>query len=205
MSLTVLFFICIAIVYYCGNTVLVLETVMMGAVSVILVRYWLLLYPALAFLAYVFYGIFRQYPQVPGGSIYDTLPPTLIATGLCVMYTACRDCEEGWNKQFWLGEALVIGMFCYNSLGTTVLQQNKIVMVATAIFSLLAALGFRGKFWNYAIVVVLIAIVALLVAVAFPIIELLLEAILNEKLKKVGQKVRHHHEILQKHYEQKAK
>ena len=95
----------------------VMETVMMGAVSVILVRYWLLLYPALAFLAYVFYGIFRQYPQVPGGSIYDTLPPTLIATGLCVMYTACKDCEEGWNKQFWLGEALVIGMFSYNSLG----------------------------------------------------------------------------------------
>ena len=133
----------------------------------------------------------------------------LIATGLCLMYNASNDDTSSssgdWNKQFWLGETIVIGMFCYNSLGSTVLQQNMVIMVALAIFSLLAALWFRGRFWNYIIVVGMIAVLAIVVAVAFPIMELLLEAILNEKLKKVGDKVRHHHDILQKHYEQKAK
>ena len=51
--------------------------------------------------------------------------------------------------------------------------------------------------------VVLDVILAVLVAMAFPIMELLLEAILNEKLKKVGEKVRDHHRQLQSYYENK--
>jgi hypothetical protein len=47
------------------------------------------------------------------------------------------------------------------------------------------------------------ALLALFVVLAFPIFEFILESILNEKLKKVGEKVRAHHALLEKHYESK--
>lgn len=175
--------------------------VMMGAVSLLVVRYWFLFYPALALFAFIGFRIVQTLSSTQGGSVYDTIPPTLLVTGVCVMYSAAGD---EWNKQFWLGETIVIGVFVYNSLGIPELQRNIMVVLAVAVFALLAALGLRGKFWNYAIVVGFIAVFAIAVAIAFPIMELLLEAIINEKLKKVGDKVRHHHQILQKHYEQKA-
>jgi hypothetical protein len=43
------------------------------------------------------------------------------------------------------------------------------------------------------------------VALAFPIMEMVLEAILNEKLQKVGDKVRAHHRVVQAYYEQQNK
>ena len=49
-------------------------------------------------------------------------------------------------------------------------------------------------------VVVLEAILTFFVAVAFPVMELILEAILNEKLKKVGDKVRAHHDAVERYY-----
>ena len=84
-------------------------------------------------------------------------------------------------------------------------QSLKPIMVwsVIGILSALIALWFRGNVWNYCIVIVLIAIVALIVAMAFPIMELIVEAILNEKLRKVGEKVRHHHHVLQTYYEKK--
>jgi hypothetical protein len=36
------------------------------------------------------------------------------------------------------------------------------------------------------------------------VMELVLESILNEKLKKVGEKVRHHHKVLKNHYEKQT-
>lgn len=187
----------------------------MGSVSVLIVRFRLTLYPALAFLAYIIFRIIQQQSRLPGGSLYDTVPPSLIAAGLLLMSSSVfggggRD-DDGdsnnpkWNTQFWMGEALVIGMFLYNSL--TILQslENRaIVLAVLAVVSLLLALWFRGNLWNYVVVLGLIVFVAIIVALAFPIMELLLEAILNEKLKKVGDKVRHHHQILQAHYEKKS-
>ena len=72
-----------------------------------------------------------------------------------------------------------------------------------SILSGLAALWFRGLFWNYVSIIILIAVLAFFVAVAFPVMELILEAILNEKLRKVGDKVRAHHAALDKYYKAK--
>jgi hypothetical protein len=177
--------------------------VMLGSVSVVIVRYRWTLYPALAFLAFIIFRIFQQQSRLSGGSLYDTLPPTLIATGLLLMHSALGD-NETWNKQFWIGESVVIGMFLYNSLSFLPLH-NALVLAALVAFSLLSALWFRGNWWNYAVFIGLIVLFAVIVALAFPIMELLFEAILNEKLKKVGDKVRHHHQILQNHYEKKAR
>jgi ABC-type multidrug transport system fused ATPase/permease subunit len=175
---------------------------MLATVSVVIVRYRLTLYPALAFLAFVIFRIFQQLSRVPGGSVYDAIPPTLIAAGLILMSSALGRAGT-WNSQFWAGETLVIGMFLYNSLSFLPLQ-NRFVSAGLVVISLLLALLFRGSWWNYAVVLGLIVFFAVIVALAFPIMELVLEAILNEKLKKVGDKVRHHHQVLRAHYEKKA-
>jgi hypothetical protein len=133
----------------------------------------------------------------------DTAPPTLIALGLLIM-TSARGRDLAWNVQFWLGEALVIGMFIYNSL-SFVTVKKPVVLAGIAVASLLLALWFRGSVWNYAAVLGLIVFFAVIVALGFPIMELILESILNEKLKRVGHKVRLHHQVLQAHYEKKIK
>jgi hypothetical protein len=133
----------------------------------------------------------------------DTAPPTLIALGLLIM-TSARGRDLTWNVQFWVGEALVIGMFIYNSL-SFVTVKKPVVLAGIAVASLLLALWFRGSVWNYAAVLGLIVFFALIVALGFPIMELILESILNEKLKRVGHKVRLHHQVLQAHYEKKIK
>lgn len=175
---------------------------MLGSVSVIIVRFRLTLYPALAFLAFIIFRIVQQQTRVPGGSLYDTVPPALIATGAMLMNTALGD-AGAWNLQFWVGETIVIAMFLYNSLSFFPLQ-NKIVLAALTFVSMLLALWFRGSWWNYAVVLGLLVFLALIVALGFPLMELVLEAILNEKLRKVGDKVRHHHQVLQAFYEKKA-
>ena len=107
--------------------------------------------------------------------------------------------------QFWLGESIVIGIFTYNSLQSVLPSRNKYVMFGLSIFSIFTALCLRGKIWNYITVLGFIVFIGLFVALAFPVVELLLESILNEKLKRVGEKVRHHHLILKQHYEKKLK
>ena len=175
----------------------------MGSVSVVIVRYRWTLYPALAFLAYNVYRIIQLQRRVTGGSLYDTIPPTMIAAGLLCMSSSAMEGDGSWNTKFWIGEAIVIGMFLYNSLSHLPIF-NIFVGLGLSVFSLLLALWFRGRIWNYGIVVVIIGIVAILVALAFPIMELIIESILNEKLKKVGDKVRQHHQLVMSHYERKT-
>lgn len=108
-----------------------------------------------------------------------------------------------WTFRYWLGESLVIAMFCYNSLTDALLAGRAIFYVGLSLFSILAALWFRGRIWNYGIVLGIVAVLALVVALLFPMIELLLDAILNEKLKKVGEKVRQQHILIKNYYEAK--
>lgn len=174
---------------------------MMGAVSVILVRYRWTLYPALVGLAYVIYQMFTK-SHLPGGSYTDMASPALIGVGIVLMYAGRTD-EGDWTMLFWLGEATVIAMFTLNSVSA--IPKSPIVLIAAGILSILAALWFRGKVWNYVIVLVLETLIGVFVAVAFPIMEMVLEAILNEKLQKVGDKVRAHHSAVQAYYELKLK
>jgi hypothetical protein len=176
-------------------------TVMMAAVAVLLVRFRWTLYPALAFLCYITYQMFPR-SRIPGGAYTDMLSPVLIAIGLICMHRG-RTAEGGWTLLFWLGESLTIGIFSFNSASS--LPKLPIVLAALGVFSVLAALWFRGNVWNYAIVIGLEVFMGVFVALAFPIMEMVLEAILNEKLQKVGDKVRAHHRVVQAYYEQKNK
>jgi hypothetical protein len=116
------------------------------------------------------------------------------------MYIGRKPEPSSWTYTFWMGEALVISMFTYNSL---TLPKTVPIIAGLGLFGILAALWLRGKVWHYATVVGLELFMLILVAVAFPVMELVLEAVLNEKLRKVGDKVRHHHQEMQKYYEAK--
>jgi hypothetical protein len=175
--------------------------VMMGGVAVLLVRFRWTLFPALAFLSYISYQMFKR-SSLPGGAYTDMISPFIIAIGLICMHRG-RNAEGGWTLLFWLGESLTIGTFTFNSAST--LPKIPLVLVALGVFSVLAALWFRGSFWNYVIVLGLELFMGIFVALAFPIMEMVLETILNEKLQKVGDKVRAHHRVVQAYYEQKLK
>ena len=170
----------------------------MAVVSLLVVRFQWLLYPALAFLGFVAFRIHNSVQNTP----LDLLSPFLLGTGLILMYKSCQE-ESLSGFRYWVGESMVIGMFTYNSVSGTELPSTiplQFILVVIGIFSSIAALWFRGKFWNYAIVIGLELFLAIFIAMAFPIMEMILEAVLNEKLKKVGEKVRAHHQHLERYY-----
>lgn len=172
--------------------------VMMACASLLVVRYRLLLYPALAFLGFI---AFRIHSSAVQGRL-ELLSPFLIGTGLILMYRSSE--ENGSAFLYWLGESLTIGMFSYNSINVSPEQvPTTIVLGGVGIVSMIAALWFRGKFWNYAVVIGFEVFLALFIAMAFPVMEMVLEAVLNEKLKKVGEKVRAQHIHMEKYYSSK--
>ena len=171
-----------------------MSSVMMATVSLLVVRYRWLLYPAVAFLGFI---AFRNHSTALQRGI-ELVSPFLIGTGLLIMHQSSA--ESGSGFLYWLGESLVIAMFTYNSVSTTPQLPSPLMLGGTAVFSLVAALWFRGKFWNYAVVVTFEIFLAIFVAMAFPVMEMVLEAILNEKLKKVGDKVRLQHKHMEKYY-----
>ena len=62
-------------------------------------------------------------------------------------------------------------------------------------------LWLRGNPWKYATVVALEVLLAVVAALAFPVMEMILEQILNDKLRRVGDKVRAHSERLEAYYQ----
>jgi hypothetical protein len=147
----------------------------------------------LAFIAYKIHSV------ASSGSV-EVTSPFIIGTGLIIMYQSHQ--SPGWFV-FWIGETLVIAMFTLNSLGVVAPTKRLPVYGAVGLASGLAALWFRGKFWNYFTVIALELFLAVFIALAFPIMEMVLEAILNDKLKKVGDKVRAHHEHMERYYQSK--
>ena len=96
---------------------------------------------------------------------------------------------------------MTIFMFTYNSIESKPSLSNPILLGAIGIFGVLAALWFRGKFWNYLVVVGLEIFFAIFIAVSFPVFEMILEAILADKLKKVGDKIRAQHKVMERYYQ----
>ncbi|GKY99806.1 hypothetical protein MPSEU_000934400 [Mayamaea pseudoterrestris] len=176
----------------------IVRTVIMGCVACLVVRYRLLFYPAFLFILYV---IVRSI-MPPRALMAEIMSPTMIAIGLLVMHNGRTRDENLWTIWFWMGEAAVLASFIFNSVSDQ-LPRNWMTMSALAVVSLVATLWFRGSVWNYAMTIGLESFLALIVALAFPVFEFILETILNEKLKKVGDKVRAHHAVLEKHYEAK--
>ena len=58
--------------------------------------------------------------------------------------------------------------------------------------SLILSLWLRGRFWRYTTLLGFEGVIALLVVLAFPVMEMILESIVEEKMRKVGEKIRAH-------------
>lgn len=186
---------------------------MMCLVSVVVVRYRITIIPAFLFLAYVCYQLFAS-TQLPDNhpnriSMYSLASPLMIGIGLLCMHwgRAAVVTDDGfkswqWTWLFWVGETVVIAVFAWNSISAS-LPGNATVYGIIGVVSAIAAFCFRGRLWNYVVLIVFEAVLILLVVTAFPIMEMLLEAILNEKLRKVGDKVRAHQKQLETFYANK--
>jgi hypothetical protein len=95
---------------------------------------------------------------------------------------------SNWSWTFWLGETLVMTCFLSNSFE----KRSPALVAAFTVLSLLLSLWLRGQFWRYATLLGFQAVIALLVVMAFPVMEMVLEEIVQEKMRKVGEKIRAH-------------
>lgn len=147
----------------------------------------------------------------------DVFPPLIIAFGVFCMYRGRRflipDVVEeannvvvgdssnatnndqmssvtyaSWSWTFWLGETMVMTSFMSNSFE----KRSLPLVVAFTVVSLLLSLWLRGQFWRYATLLGFQGAIALLVVMAFPVMEMVLEEIVQEKMRKVGEKIRAH-------------
>jgi hypothetical protein len=147
----------------------------------------------------------------------DVFPPLIIAFGVFCMYRGRRflipDVVEeannvvvgdssnatnndqlssviyaSWSWTFWLGETMVMTSFMSNSFE----KRSLPLVVAFTVVSLLLSLWLRGRFWRYATLLGFQGAIALLVVMAFPVMEMVLEEIVQEKMRKVGEKIRAH-------------
>jgi cation transport ATPase len=93
-----------------------------------------------------------------------------------------------WTWTFWFGETLVMTLFLANSFE----KRSPALLALFTTISGCFTLWLRGQFWRYATLLGFQGVIALLVVLAFPIMEMILEQIVEEKMKKVGEKIRAH-------------
>lgn len=175
---------------------IIVRTVMMGLVSIFLVRYRITLIPSLLFLIFIAYRIHSIAQQNnTAASSSDLMSPIMIGVGLVLMYRG-RTLDDPWSWTFWAGETLVMIMFVYNSIP----EKNTAMATIVAFASTLSTLWLRGNLFKYATLVGLEVFVAIIAALAFPIMEMILEQILKEKMRKIGEKVRAHSQRLEAYH-----
>lgn len=88
-------------------------------------------------------------------------------------------------------------MFTYNSLPP---QESPTMFIIIGVIMSILTLWLRGDLWKYLTLTALEVILAIMIALLFPVMEMLLEAILNEKLRKVGEKVRAQNARMEAYY-----
>jgi len=171
-----------------------IRTVMMGAVSVVLSRFMITVAGCLCFLIYISYQIY----SVPAGAetVINSKKQYVILglTGFGVVCMYRGRCSDSFYL-FWLGEILAMSTFSYNSIaGATAITTNPppIVIVGITVACCIISFVLRGRFWRYGLVVGMELGCALITVLVFPVLEMILEELINEKLRKVGDKIRSH-------------
>lgn len=201
----------------------VVRTALMGLASAIVSRYTILTFLGLGLLAFLFTKMYSALKQTLGpnakitfSTMKDAFSPLVIALGVFLMYRGRRFLDASaaaggssggevvgdsttqnevetyldWTWTFLFGEALVMTCFFVNSFEKR--SGARTLMFAAA--SLILSLWLRGRFWRYATLLGFEGAVAILVVMAFPIMEMILESIVEEKMRKVGEKIRAHDE-----------
>ena len=142
------------------------------------------------------FGIFcmyrgRRFAIVAATSGVDVVVDNSIVGGDGVASSAtsaATTTHMDWSWTFWFGEALVMLLFISNSFD----RQGRALIIAFAVVSLIFTLWLRGRFWRYAFVLIIEGVVAMACVLIFPIMEMILESIVEEKMRKVGEKIRAH-------------
>jgi len=181
-----------------------LRTVMMAAVATFACRYKILMVPMLGFLCFIAYRIFGAVKAAPansGASLADMISPLAIGVGLLCLYSGRDFPDVTWSYTFWFGEGLVVAMFTLNSIQV---PKSSALVVFVGILSFLVTLWLRGKLWRYVTVIGLEAFVGIVAVMAFPIMEMILDELLKEKMRKVGEKVRLDAKLMKEYYEGKT-
>lgn len=161
-------------------------------------RYKMTLVPLVLFLLYVAYGV----KITVGSKLLELAAPMGLALGAIIMHagratiasesdgSASTVTTSTWL--FFFGETLTIYMFFQTSLTQPASGPSLAIFGIFVAISSIAAFILQGRFWRYVTIIVCEAGLALLTVLIFPVLEMLLEEIINEKLKKVGEKVRAH-------------
>ena len=116
-----------------------------------------------------------------GAVVAEAMTASAAAAGATTTYL-------DWSWTFWFGEALVMSLFVSNSFEK---HTRSLVLVYVAV-SLLCTLWLRGRFWRYTSILLIEGVIAMVCVVVFPIMEMILESIVEEKMRKVGEKIRQH-------------
>lgn len=197
---------------------------MMAFVSLFLSKFKYTTIPTMLFLLYTSYQISRaRNDKTHLITNFDIASPLLIGLGILLLYYGrvvslplseenVEDTNETqlkqsfWSWTFWLGETIVMTMFAINTVTgreNSPLKPSLPLGIAFFILSLIACLILRGKTWRYVSLLGFEICLALLAVLIFPIMEMILEEIMNDKLKKIGNKVRQYSKAMEENYKAK--
>jgi len=98
------------------------------------------------------------------------------------------------NLLFNIGEWAAMTLFIFSSLppaaSFTTPIATKTLVALCSLPSFIMAFILKGKFYRYVVLIIMEAIVAILAVLAFPVMEMIIEEIIKEKMIKVGEKIR---------------
>ncbi len=189
----------------------------MAVVSLFLSRFKYTTFPVILFVLYTSFQIHKARKESPNIiSIFDVSSPMIIGAGILLMYygriapppsdVVPPENHTFWSWTFWAGETLVMTMFVLNTLTgreNSFLKPSLPLAIGFYVLCSLICLILRGKTWRYLTALGFDMILALLAVLVFPIMEMILEEIMNEKLKKVGNKVRQYSKAMEESYKMK--
>ena len=170
------------------------RTIIWGSLTLVLSRYRIFLYPILLLVfgtcLYAVFSIIRASNRVTKlQESRGRLLLSLLGVGLYVMHRAGH---EEWTIKFWMGESLVLLLLMINYSSDEVDERPLAMFIVSAILAPILTYIIGARFWRYSMIIGIELVIGLCALVIFPILEVMIEQIVNEKLQKVGEKVRAH-------------
>jgi len=187
---------------------------MMAIASVYITQWKYTTIPVILFLLYTALQIHRAGKSIQSAGSpspvakFDILSPILLSVGVFIMYfaksTTYSETPGEWSKLFWTGEVLVMTMFCLNTVASKEISSFRptlVLGIACYIFFGLIGLYIRGKGWRYLTFLAVELGCALVAVLVFPIMEMIMETLVDEKMKKVGERVRLYSKVMEENYQ----
>jgi hypothetical protein len=192
---------------------------MMAVTSVFVTRWKITSIPVILFLLFTALQIYRAGKKAENLgaqspiSTFDIASPILVAVGVFTMCfaksTVYSETPGEWSKLFWMGEVLIMTMFCLNTVASkeagTTLRPTLGLGIGFYIFFGLIALYIRGKGWRYITCLAIELGCALTAVLVFPIMEMIMDTLVDEKMRKVGERVRLYSKVMEDNYKKQLK